>query len=81
MWGSSPFDELRTSGHFVPFAPVVDTGKLVEQGPRCETPCQWLELRPQGNVQAIGDKGHEYVCFDAALDLVGDAWRVSRYLP
>src|SRR3972149_908644 len=48
----------------------LDAGELVKHGARGEARRQWLELRPQGDVQAIGHEGDEDVRFDAALDLM-----------
>ena len=50
----------------------LDAGELVEHRPRCETRRQWLESRPQGDVQAIGHEGDKDVRFDPALELVVD---------
>jgi hypothetical protein len=50
----------------------LDGGEFVEHGPRGETRCQWLELRSQGDVQAIGHEGDKDVRFDAGLELVVD---------
>lgn len=48
----------------------LDAGDLVERGSRGETCRQWLESRPQGDVQAIGHEGDKDVRFDATLELM-----------
>src|SRR3990172_1657090 len=55
----------------------LDAGELVEHGSRGETRRQWLESRPQGDVQAIGHEGDKDVRFDAALEIMVDRAQVE----
>ena len=58
----------------------LDAGELVEYGARCEPGRQWLESRPQGDVQAIGHEGDKDVRFDAVLELVVDRTQLKIVL-
>ena len=56
----------------------LDGGELAEHGTRREAGGEWLEPRPQGGMQTIGDEGDEDVRFDALFKLVIDRAQLRR---